>query len=294
MLGRFEDEGEWARLLQATPAHTRGDYTLRGAYRLLFTLLILALGAALIWPEHAIVDRFAPNAATEIFGIIVTLAFVHRLLYRQERARRMRASIGAYRRANWALTRLIQIWADIVKGCHRGTELPRSLPRLFTPHVIEGIALLDVQRPVAPDAPDTWAQKLKHEFDATMSELNRIILAYGGVLDPAYTEGIDELIDHPFVKLVDELTHNGTDPTRWRKRMRAQRGHTDDFFHHLLLTIALHNALAAEAATVRSRGRAPRSGTLGMELERDHDLRIETELSAAWRQAEPAPGSLCV
>jgi hypothetical protein len=240
------------------------------------------------------VDRFAPNAATEIFGIIVTLVFVHRLLYRQERARRMRASIGAYRRANWALARLIHVWADVVKGCHRGTELPATLSRLFAPHVIEAIGLLDVQRPVSAESTVTWAHKLGRELETSMSELNRIILAYGGVLDPAYTEAVDEIIDHPFINLVGELANNGEDGKAWRLRVRSQRGHVEDFFRHLLVTVALHNHLAAEAASVRSRGRSPRSGTLGMELERDHDLRIDTDLKAAWRNAEPTPGSLCV
>lgn len=289
----IEETGDWARLLQAAPVRPTGDYTLKGAYRLLFALLVVALTATLLWPEHPVVDRFAPNAATEIFGIIITLMFVHRLLYRQERARRMRASIGAYRRANWALARLIHVWADVVKGCHTGSELPRSLPRLFAAHSVEEVGRLDIEKRVSPDSPETWGRKLGTELAATIAELNRIILAYGGVLDPAYTEAIDEIIDHPFVKLVHELTHNGIDARTWRMRMRAQRGHKEDFFNHLLTTIALHNALAAEAAGVRSRGRAPRSGTLGMELERDYDLRIETELNAAWRNAEPAAGSLC-
>lgn len=292
MIEKLSDEGDWARLLQAAPAHTAGEYSLKGAYRLLFALLVVALGAALLWPENPLVDRFAANAATEMFGIIVTLAFVHRLLYRQERARRMRASIGAYRRANWALARLVKLWADVVKGCHTGKELPRSLPRLFAAHTIDCIALIDAQRPVAPEESVTWAEKLKHDMEAVMAELNGIILSYGGVVDPAYAEGIDELIDHPFVKLVADLGRHDTDAKQWRSRIRAQRGHIEDFFHHLLLTIALHNSLAAEAATVRSRGRAPRSGTLGMELDRDHDLRIQTELDAAWGSAEPAPGSL--
>jgi hypothetical protein len=124
--------------------------------------------------------------------------------------------------------------------------------------------------------------------------VNRIILAYGGVLDPAYTEAVDEIIDHPFINLVGELANNGEDGKAWRLRVRSQRGHVEDFFRHLLVTVALHNHLAAEAASVRSRGRSPRSGTLGMELERDHDLRIDTDLKAAWRNAEPTPGSLCV
>jgi hypothetical protein len=293
MIGDFEEHGDWAKLVQATPVRTPGDYTLKGAYRLLFSLLIVALGAALLWPQNSFVDRFAPNAATEIFGIIITLAFVHRLLYRQERARRMRASIGAYRRANWALARLVHVWADVVKGCHRGSELPRTLPRLFAAHVIDDVALLDVRKRVSPGEPDTWGHKLGHELESTITELNRIILAYGGVIDPAYAEAIDEIIDHPFIKVVHELTRNGTDAKKWRLGIRGQRGHAQDFFQHMLTTVALHNALAAEAATVRSRGRAPRSGTLGMELERDHDLRIPTELNSAWRNAEPASGSLC-
>jgi hypothetical protein len=146
---------------------------------------------------------------------------------------------------------------------------------------------------VADGSTDTWAHRLDRELDESMTQLNRIILSYSSVLDPAYTEAIDELIDHPFVELVRELTRNGADAVTWRRRMRAQRGHIDSFFQHLLLTIALHNRLAAEAGSVRSRGRTPRSGTLGMELERDHDLKIQVDLTPRWRDAAPAPGSLC-
>ena len=288
------DDIEPDDLSRAAPvAGAAGEYTLRGAYRLLGVLFVIALGAALLWPEHPLVDRFAPNAATEIFGIIITLAFVHRLLYRQERARRVRASIGAYRRANWALSRLIRIWADVVKGCHTGGELPRTLPRLFAPHVIEAIGQLDPQLPVSQGAHETWAHRLNEEQEQAMAQLNRIILSYGSLLDPAYAEAVDELIDHPVVALIGKLTRSEADPKAWRLGLRAQRGHIEDFFHHLLATVELHNRLAAEAASVRSRGRAPRSGTLGMELSRDHDLRIEPELPAAWRSASPGPGSLC-
>lgn len=285
---------DWARLLHAIPSRSRGDYTLRGAYRLLGALFVVAVAVAWLWSDtNRHVERFAPNAATEIFGIIITLAFVHRLLYRQERARRMRASIGAFRRANWTLTQLARVWADVVKGCHRGEELPRTLPRLFAPHVVESIISLDVQRLVPGDDEMTWGGRLQQDLERSVSELNNVILSYGAVLDPAYTEAIDELIDHPFVKLVAELAGGRADAATWRVRIRTQRGHVEDFFQHLLQTIALHNALAAEAAATRSRSRAPRSGTLGMELERDHDLRINTELSSAWRSAAPAAGSLC-
>jgi hypothetical protein len=70
---------------------------------------------ALLGPAHELVDHFVPNFTSEVLGIIITVAFVQRLLQRQERARRMRASNGEFRRGGRALTRLLTAWADILK-----------------------------------------------------------------------------------------------------------------------------------------------------------------------------------
>jgi hypothetical protein len=272
--------------------HSPGDHTLWRAYRFLTLLLLASLAAALLLPDHRLAQQFAPNAATEVLGIIITLAFVQQLLYRQERARRMRSSIGAYRRSGWALTRLAGIWADTIKGCHRGDDVPRTIDRLFAPHVVEVLTQLDPRVPSPDDESVGWGRRLGAEMAAAIDQLNRVVLSYSSVLDPAYTEAVDEIIDHPFVKLIGELTQLEPTPQQWRPFMNRNRGHREDFFSHLLATVHLHNSLAAEAAMARSRGRSPRTGTLGMELSRDHDLHVPAELSAGWRAASPQVGSL--
>lgn len=264
-----------------------------GLYWFLIGLFALTLAIAILFDDSPLVERFAPNATTEMFGIIITVAVVQRLLQRQERARRMRASIGAFRRAGRALSRLIAAWADVLKGCHPDEDPPRQLDRLLAPFVTEHLGQLDLRlRRTVDDSYDSWPQWLLAELDAAMVELNRVVVAYGAVLDPAYTEAVDELIDDPFVQLVRSLVTAQVDAQTWRTRMHMNRGHREDYFRHVIATAELHDRLAAEAATVRSRDRSPRTGALGMELPRDHDLKVMVRLDRDWRAAPPTPGSL--
>jgi hypothetical protein len=264
-----------------------------GLYWFLLGLFIVTLGVSLLFPRHEIVDRYLPNFASEVLGIIITVAFVQRLLQRQERGRRMRASIGAFRRGGRSLSRLLTVWADILKGCHPAEDPPRQIERLLAPESTENLARLDLSRPRGQDGGDgTWAEWLLAEMDAIMADLNRIIVAYGAVLDPAYTEAIDELNDDPFIHQLRALVSGDAGPHVWRQRMNVNRGHREDYFRHLLATTELHNRLAAEAAVVRSRDRAPRTGTLGMELPRDYDLKVVVRLDKSWRSAPPVAGEL--
>jgi hypothetical protein len=266
-----------------------------GVYWILAGLFLLTLSVSLLWPRNEVVDRFLPNFTSEVLGIIITLAFVQRLLQRQERARRMRASIGAFRRGGRALSRLLTLWADVLKGCFPAEDPPRDLERMLAPMVTEHLGQLDLRlRRESLDDRAPWSQWLLSETDAALGELNRIVVAYGSVLDPAYTEAVDELIDDPFLQLVRQLVAADVEPQVWRARMNMNRGHREDFFRHLAATAELHDRLAAEAATVRSRERAPRTGALGMELPRDHDLKVMVRLDREWRGAEPRPGTLRV
>ncbi|MCI0433342.1 MAG: hypothetical protein L0271_06815, partial [Gemmatimonadetes bacterium] len=54
----------------------------------------------------------------------------------------------------------------------------------------------------------------------------------------------------------------------------------------------LHNRIAADAATVRTRRRAPRSGSIGVTLALDADLRIDVRRDAGWWGQAPSPGAL--
>ncbi|CAN5712288.1 hypothetical protein BH23GEM9_BH23GEM9_33480 [soil metagenome] len=280
-----------------TPSRRRREpsgHMVGGLYWLLAGLFLVSLSVALVWPHNELVDRFVPNFTSEVLGIFITLAVVQRLLQRQERARRMRASIGAFRRGGRALARLLGAWADILKGCHADEDPPRQVERLFAPHITEQLAQLDLNRRRGEEPHQRWVDWLLAEIDAALVEINRVVVAYGGALDPAYTEAVDELIDDPFLQLVRDLVAADADPNLWRTRMHMNRGHREDYFRHLASTAELHNRLAAEAATVRSRERAPRTGALGMELPRDYDLKVVLQLDRDWRAASPTPSSLRV
>jgi hypothetical protein len=264
-----------------------------GVYWFLVALFLVSLTVALVFKDNEHVERFVPNMTSEVLGIIITLAFVHRLLQRQERARRMRGSIGAFRRAGRAVSRLIAAWAGILKGCHPDADPPRQLDRLFAPHNTEHLGQFDL-RQCRTEGGERWAHWLIAELDEAMTELNRVVVAYGGSLDPAYTEAVDELIDDPFMQLVRDLLASDVEPQVWRMSMNTNRGHREDYFRHLVATVALHDRLAAEVATVRSRDRAPRTGALGMELPRDHDLKVMVRFDRDWRATPPAAGSLRV
>lgn len=270
-----------------------GSY-LRTVYLVLGSIVLLATAAGVFFSEIPVVERFAPNIATESMGILLVLVFVHRVLERQERAHRLRGSIGGLRKASRALERATMAWAELAKGClARVPEpLPRDTSALLEPHYAEQIAHADPRRPRPDDGEVTWLRWTWREVSEACALLNQIIISYSASLDPAYVEAIDELVDDPFVRQFGELTAGPIDERQWRLRMNAARGLRETHFAHLAAAITLHNELAREAASVRTRRMAPRTGTIGMELPLDHDLRVDHELDRAWWSRRPAIGSL--
>jgi hypothetical protein len=270
---------------------------LRPIYFVLGITIVVAVVIVVLLPDHDMVDRFGANVATEAAAILVTLIFVHRFLQQQDRARRLRASIGALRRASRGLTRIVDTWTPLLRGTlpRPGMERPRTVFGLFRAELTEGLVYADpaVIHPEAGGQPTTWLGWAARELVAATAMLHDIIVAYGPSLDPVYVEAMDELIDDPFVRLLDELTADETlDARSWRMRINAARAQREAHFERLRRLLELHNALAGQAGRVRAKWSAPKSGVLGFELAPDHDLRVTTRIAAEVWQAEPAPGSL--
>ncbi len=74
--------------------------------------------------------------------------------------------------------------------------------------------------------------------------------------------------------------------------MNTGRALRETHFARLVAAVNLHNGLARDAAAVRTRRMAPRTGTIGMELPMDHDLRVDVEIQRRWWADQPALGSL--
>lgn len=266
-----------------------------GIYAVLGAALVASVIVSLHYDEHAVIQRFAPNLATEIISIIVTLAFVQRLLERQERARKLRAAVGALRKGRVALAALLGVWTTVLKGCldPRRTEYPRSIQQLFASYYTEELACLDPAAWRADGRP--WLAEVAAQLAVAQAALRDIILTYGGALDADYLEALDEIVDDPFSRLVTELAAvPSLAPEEWRLRMNRSRGHLDAHFVRLVHAVRLHNRLARETSRFRSRHLAPRAETLTLQLGSDRDLAVDTEFSAGWWALEPSVGGLRV
>jgi hypothetical protein len=286
----FHPEVEW---------HADRPLHRRRVYLVLAALVLLTTIASVVLREVEWVDRFGPNLSTEVFGILITLVFVHRFLEQQDRARRLRGSIGALRKASRALTRMADGWGALVKGSLRRmpAERPSSLDTLFTPYVTESLVDLDPSAARGSSDPDhdeqVWVEWAANEVLAAQQTLHDIIVTYGPSLDPAYVEAVDDLVDDPFVQRFARIVSDPKNTRAWRVQLNTARALREAHFDRLLHTIALHNRIAAEAATVRTRRQAPRSGSIGVTLALDYDLKVPTRRDAGWWAQAPAPGTLC-
>lgn len=289
----------FALLAPVEPARRKreAEYGLRGVYLVLAAVFVSAVVGTIHYAGVPLVTDFGPNVASEAGGILITLIFVQRVLDRQERSRRLRASIGALRRGGRSVNALLETWGELLKGTLRRTPspVPATFDELLTPFATEGLVYLDPTLPrKGGDGPqDTWLRAACARFRACQHAINEIIVTYGDSLDAEYLEALDELVDDPFLDLLYEFSVQDRIELRtWRVRLNAARAHREAHFERLAVVAQLHNALSGEAARVRSRRTAPRTGSLGVELPLDHDLRVSTAIEATWWRKAPAVGSL--
>lgn len=270
-----------------------------GAYLVLTVIVGVTVALTVAFEENAMVEWFAPNLATEALSVIVTLAFVQRLLEREERARKLRAAVGALRKARVGLTELIDAWGVLIKGSldPRRTEYPRTIYQLFASYYTEELACLDpalVRHDGAGADAGLIATSVK-KLRSARPRLREVLQAYGGTLDSEYLEALDEMVDDPFIDLVTELgDQERMTPEEWRLRINRSRGLLEVHFVRLAHAVRLHNTLAAEAARFRSRHLAPSAGALSLRLGADRDLAIQTEFPGGWWETPPSVGGFRV
>ena len=269
--------------------------SLRILYLVLAGVGLVAAAAAAAYPEVPFVREFAPNVATESLAIIVTLAFVRTILDRQERARRLRASVGALRKARVSMERMVETWSDLVKGALPAlpAERPTTDDELFASHYTEHLSRLDPSAERHAEGVTerwtTWAvARLRRDREA----LSGIAQAYGAVLDPDYVEVLEALVDDPYADEFIKLTEDGADARSWRIQMNMVRGFREAHFRALTAAISVHNRVAGEAAEYRSRSLLPKAAVLDIDLGASEDLVLDTRLSPGFWAAKPTPGAL--
>lgn len=262
--------------------------TRHGANVLYVTLVavLLASGwAALAHDEVRVVDLFAANLTTEILSLLVTLALVHRYLARQERAMRLRGSMGGVRRAGRALHAMAEAWSDLVKGALVRAPEPRPsrLSELFAGDLTAALVYLD------PDAPQV--RTAAHALRSARETLRAVVTTYGASLDPFYLAAIDDLGDDAFLDLFASLDDPGGDAVP-QHGLRAVRHARALHFDRLELAIDCHNRIAADAARLRDLRTAPRGDAYSAAIPPDVDLRVPVEFAPEWWSVAPRPGAI--
>jgi hypothetical protein len=284
LLERIDDHaralwrGEWMlRRRQRRPRVRAFEPVLRarGLYIALFVLVLLGVYASIFHGDIRLMEEYGPNLATDALGILITLAFVQRFLERQERARRLRGSMGGMRRARQALGELATAWGTLIRDSlpRLPSPLPATLDEVFAPDLTEAV------RPGEP------AFAAAERAIASQARLRDVIATYGATLDPIYLEALDRLADDPFPPFVAALAAPTPAGERdARVRLAAARGLRNTHFALLTYVVELHNAFAKEAAALRGGQTAPRSETFGFALDSDADLRVTWQISPAfWR-----------
>ena len=272
--------------------------SLRILYLVLAGVGLIAAALTAAYPDAPFVRDFGANVATESLAIIVTLAFVRTILERQERARRLRASVGALRKARASMERLVSTWSDLVKGCLPAlpAERPTTDDELFASHYTEHLARLDptVTRleSAAEEPGERWTVWAVARFRRDRGALEDIARSYGSVLDPDYVEVLEALVDDGFVEAFITLTEEGADARGWRFQMNMNRGRREAHFRALSSAITVHNRVAEEAAAYRSRSLLPRAAALDIDLGAAEDLVLDTHLDPGFWATRPTPGSL--
>lgn len=264
-------------------------------YLILGLLVVVAAVVSQIAPESEVVQRFGPNLASETLGILLTLLFVQRFIERQDRVRRLRGSLGAFRRGSRALKRILEAWGTLVKAGLRNPPRypPDSLLDLLEPHHTQSIADIDPDVPSAELPAIGWGAWAARELRAGREALREVIRVYGVTLDAEYVEVLDALVDDEFFDIFLELADVSEERSvDWKVRIRQRAGAREAHFRRLVAAVELHNELAHEAAEIRDPKRLPQTQGVGVDLPPDHDLRVHHGVDGAWWKAPPAPAGL--
>ena len=103
---------------------------MRATYATLGSIVAFLAITHLLWGDQpGLVRDFAPELATEVLGILITLVFVQRIIDRRAQEDRARASRGGVRRSEDPLRDLSDLWTEIVRGCLE--RLPARPPRTY-------------------------------------------------------------------------------------------------------------------------------------------------------------------
>ncbi len=253
---------------------------MRATYATLGSIVAFLAITHLLWGDQpGLVRDFAPELATEVLGILITLVFVQRIIDRRAQEDRARASRGGVRRSEDPLRDLSDLWTEIVRGCleRLPARPPRTYLELFVPEWSAVIDDCDLTRVRFAWSEETWAESAARVISRARDQISGILDLYGVHLNAHFIEVLDEIRDDPFLAHVEtlgeqlriarELFPDEIEPEDYAiNRTSAVRS---DFIGTLSQTIRLYNETALGDVPISelpegfwSPDRSPAPGTL--------------------------------
>ncbi len=181
---------------------------MRATYATLASIVALLALTYVLWGGQAgLIQDFAPELATEILGILITLVFVQRIIDRRAQDERARASRGGVRRAEDPLRDLSDLWTEIVRGCleRAPARPPGTYLTLFGPEWQGAIDDCDLTRIRYGWSDETWAESAARVISRARDQISGILDLYGVHLNAHFIEVLDQIRDDPFLGHVETL-----------------------------------------------------------------------------------------
>ena len=181
---------------------------MRTTYTILAAIVAILSLAHLLWGgQPGLVRDFAPELATEVLGILITLVFVQRIIDRRAQDERARASRGGVRRSEDPLRDLSDLWTEIVRGCleRPPARPPRTYLELLGSEWSAVIDECDLTRIRYGWSDETWAESAARVISRARDQISGILDLYGVHLNAHFIEVLDEIRDDPFLAHVETL-----------------------------------------------------------------------------------------
>lgn len=137
-------------------------HTLRTYETILVALLVAALLVSVLGSRNEWIATFGPNAATEIFGILITVMLVERALARERRAEQDKQRAGALVRVGNRLRRIARRVRPIGDLAHSAYETPaETAPPDEAAAIARRATLEHLRSPEGRDALATVREELR-------------------------------------------------------------------------------------------------------------------------------------
>jgi len=182
------------------------------SYVILIILFLLCLLAYFIFPNINILKDFSPNLAAEIFGILLVVFLIDRVIrISQQKESKKRQEI-AWRQLRIPLLRHFNLLFNMFKASTQAKppKVYNAVTDLFDDTYFAEIGFLDFSKPapvLTPRGSIDWFTHVSHKFSEFKDALNNTVQKYALYLDTDIIDLLEGLINSSFISFMMQASN---------------------------------------------------------------------------------------